>query len=55
MRELYSIGNNLNQIAQKAHVLQVMDGQRYDEEARKLEVFIHKVNEALLSPAQIEK
>lgn len=25
MRELYKIGNNLNQIAQKAHVLKVMD------------------------------
>ena len=55
MRELYSIGNNLNQIAQKAHVLQVMDGQRYDEEVRKLDSFIHKLNEALLSPAPIEK
>ena len=28
MREIYAIGKNLNQIAQKAHVLNVMDAQR---------------------------
>ncbi len=27
MRQLYRVGNSLNQIAQKAHVLNVMDGQ----------------------------
>ena len=32
MRELHKIGNNLNQIAQKAHVLNVIDVQRYDQE-----------------------
>ena len=37
MREIYAIGKNLNQIAQKAHVLNVMDAQRYDAEVRKLE------------------
>ena len=30
MRELYRIGNNLNQIAQKAHILNAVDAQRYD-------------------------
>lgn len=29
MRELYGIANNLNQIAQKAHTLNVVDVQRY--------------------------
>lgn len=33
-RELRAIGVNLNQIAQKAHVLGVIDVQRYDTEAR---------------------
>lgn len=28
MRELHGIGNNLNQIAQKAHILNVLDVQR---------------------------
>ena len=30
MQQLYRIGNNLNQIAQKAHTLNVIDVQRYD-------------------------
>ena len=30
MRELYRIGNSLNQVAQKAHTLNVVDVQRYD-------------------------
>ena len=34
MRELLKIGNNLNQIAQKAHVLNVVDAQRYDQEVQ---------------------
>ena len=40
MREIYAIGKNFNQIAQKAHVLNVMDAQRYDAEVRKLEAAI---------------
>jgi len=31
MRELHGIGNNLNQIAVKAHTLNALDVQRYDE------------------------
>ncbi len=54
MRELHAIGNNLNHIAQKAHVLQVMDGQRYDEEVRKLEAVIRKVTDAVILPASVE-
>lgn len=30
MRQLYYCGNNLNQIARKAHVLDVIDAQQYD-------------------------
>ena len=30
MRELYRIGNSLNQVAKKAHTLNVIDVQRYD-------------------------
>ena len=33
MRELHYVGNLLNQIAQKAHVLNVIDVKRYDEAA----------------------
>lgn len=38
MRELHGVGNNLNQIAQKAHVLGVIDERRYDEEVKSLTV-----------------
>ena len=38
MRELHRIGGNLNQIAQKAHVLGVIDERRYDEEMRKFDL-----------------
>ena len=38
MRELHGVGNNLNQIAQKAHVLGVIDERRYDEEMRKFDL-----------------
>ena len=34
MRELHGVANNLNQIAQKAHTLNVVDVQRYDTCAR---------------------
>ena len=37
MRELHGIGNNLNQIAAKAHTLNALDVQRYDENCRKLD------------------
>ena len=50
MRELYGIGRNLNQIAQKAHVLGVIDAQRYDEESKKLEEVIRKITAAVVSP-----
>ena len=55
MREIYAIGKNLNQIAQKAHVLNVMDAQRYDEEVRKLEAAIRKITGAVVLPVPMEK
>lgn len=55
MRELYRIGNNLNQIAQKAHVLNVMDVQRYDAAIHELEAAIRKITEAVVLPQPMEK
>ena len=52
MRELYRIGTNLNQIAVKAHILNVMDAQRYDREVRKLEDTILKITEAVILPSK---
>ena len=51
MRELHKIGNNLNQIAQKAHVLNV---QRYDQEVRKFDEAVHKITEAVILPEKNE-
>ncbi len=48
MRELYGIGRNLNQIAQKAHALGVIDAQRYDTEARKLEAAVKRITDAVI-------
>ena len=55
MRELYRIGNNLNQIAQKAHALQVIDAQRYDEDYRMLESAIRQITSAVVEPKPMEK
>ncbi len=54
MRELHGIGRNLNQIAQKAHVLRVMDVQRYDLQVRQLEAAIRQITAAVILPQPIE-
>lgn len=54
MRELHKIGNNLNQIAQKAHVLNVIDVQRYDKELRRFEETVRIITEAVVLPAKAE-
>lgn len=54
MRELHKIGNNLNQITQKAHVLNVIDVQRYDQEMRKFDKAVQKITEAVVSPEEMK-
>ena len=54
MRELHGIGNNLNQIAQKAHTLNVMDVQRYDSAVRQFEAAVKKITEAVILPQSME-
>ncbi len=54
MRELHQIGNNLNQIAQKAHVLNVIDVQRYDQEVRKFRQAVEQITEAVVLPERVE-
>ena len=53
MRELHSIGNNLNQIAVKAHSMNVMDVLRYDEACHKIDVAIKDITEAVLLPQKV--
>lgn len=55
MRELHKIGNNLNQIAQKAHLLHVVDVQRYDREVRKFEEAVRRITEVVVLPEKMER
>ena len=54
MKELHAIGNNLNQIAQKAHVLSVMDVQRYDENMYLFKQAVKTITNAVLLPRRNE-
>lgn len=53
MRELHRVGNNLNQIAQKAHVLNVIDAPRYDAAVRQFEKVVRDITEAVILPRQM--
>ena len=54
MREMHYVGHNLNQIAQKAHVLNVVDAKRYDEDSKRLDKLIREVTAAVVLPAKRE-
>lgn len=54
MKELHGIGNNLNQIAQKAHVLNVVDVQRYDENMRLFNQAVKNITNAVILPRRNE-
>lgn len=54
MRELYRIGNNLNQVAQKAHALNFIDSRRYDEGLREFEQAVKNITEAVVLPQKME-
>lgn len=50
MRQFYACGNALNQIARKAHVLNVIDGQKYDGAVRQFRETIRVLNKTVLEP-----
>ena len=54
MRELHGVGNNLNQIAQKAHVLGVIDERRYDEEMKKFDQLVRDITKAVILPRAMD-
>ena len=54
MREMHYVGHNLNQIAQKAHVLGVIDERRYEEETRKFDQLIRDITRAVILPKPME-
>lgn len=55
MRSLYSLENNLNQIAQKAHVLGVIDAQRYDKYAKMSAEAVLQITKEIVEPRKIKK
>jgi hypothetical protein len=50
MRELHAIGTNLNQVAQKANVLNVIDVKRYDENVAALNKAVIEITNAVMLP-----
>ena len=54
MRELHYIGNNLNQIAMKAHALNAIDAKHYDDVIRMFEEAVQKILSAVLDPVPME-
>ena len=55
MRELHAIGTSLNQIAQKAHVLNAIDVKRYDENAAALSKTVVDITNAVMLPRKIDR
>lgn len=55
MQQLYHIGNSLNQIAQKAHTLNVIDVQRYDSAVQKFEEAVIQISEAVICPKPMNR
>ena len=54
MRELNSIGNNLNQIAKIANATGTINEDYYREQIRKLDEEILKINSAVILPERID-
>ena len=55
MRELHAVGNNLNQIAVKAHSLNAIDAKHYDEGVLLFQDAVQNVLSAVLEPIPIDK
>ena len=55
MQQLYRVGNNLNQSAQKAHTLNVIDVQRYDAACQQFEAAVKTITEAVVNPQPMNR
>ena len=53
MRQLYYCGNNLNQISRKAHALNVIDVQKYDEAVSLFQTAVQEMYRAVLEPEKL--
>lgn len=54
MRELYHIGNNLNQIAYIANATGLIDEEKYRENVQLLKDTIENITKAVISPRKID-
>ena len=55
MRQLYGLTNNLNQIAAKAHALNVIDVQTYDRNAEMAIQAILDITKAVIEPRKMKE
>ena len=55
MRELHAVGNNLNQIAMKAHALNAIDAKHYDEGVQLFRDAVQNILSAALEPVLIDQ
>jgi hypothetical protein len=55
VRELHAIGTNLNQVAQKAHMLNVIDTKQYYENVAVLHRAIIEITNAVMLPRKMER
>jgi len=55
MKELHYIGVNLNQIAHRAHMLNMLDVKHYEENVAMLNKAIITIVEAVMLPRKIER
>ena len=55
VRELHYIGNNLNQVATKAHALNAIDAKHYDDGVLLFEEAVHKILSAVLDPVPMAR
>ena len=53
MKQLYGIGNNLNQISSKAHSLGFIDTQRFDNAVKEFEKAVKTITKAVILPKQL--
>ena len=53
MKELYRIGNNLNQIARKAQTLNMIDVPLYKKAVGEFEAAVKKITEAVILPRKM--
>lgn len=54
MKELHYIGNNLNQIASKAHRLNVIDVQQYDKAVKEFEKAVKDMTNTVILPCKVK-